>query len=97
MIAEPVSAPTRRACIERLGLAAALMRQPTLLILDDRAMGSTPHGIQEIRKLLLELDAEATIFLSSHLLAEIEQMCTHVGVLSQQQLILQEELDTLLD
>jgi ABC-2 type transport system ATP-binding protein len=82
---------------QRLGLAAALMRQPTLLILDEPSNGLDPHGIQEIRKLLLELNAEGTtIFLSSHLLAEIEQMCTHVGVLRDGRLILQEELDTLL-
>jgi ABC-2 type transport system ATP-binding protein len=82
---------------QRLGLAAALMRQPTLLILDEPSNGLDPHGTQEIRKLLLELNAEGTtIFLSSHLLAEIEQMCTHVGVLRDGRLILQEELDTLL-
>jgi len=82
---------------QRLGLAAALMRQPTLLILDEPSNGLDPHGIQEIRKLLLELNAEGTtIFLSSHLLAEIEQMCTHVGVLRDGRLILQEELDTLM-
>jgi ABC-2 type transport system ATP-binding protein len=82
---------------QRLGLAAALMRQPTLLILDEPSNGLDPHGTQEIRKLLLALNAEGTtIFLSSHLLAEIEQMCTHVGVLRDGRLILQEELDTLL-
>jgi ABC-2 type transport system ATP-binding protein len=82
---------------QRLGLAAALMRQPTLLILDEPSNGLDPQGIQEIRQLLLKLNAEGTtIFLSSHLLAEIEQMCTHVGVLRDGRLILQEELDTLL-
>jgi ABC-type multidrug transport system ATPase subunit len=82
---------------QRLGLAAALMRQPTLLILDEPSNGLDPQGIQEIRRLLLELNAEGTtIFLSSHLLAEIEQMCTHVGVLRDGRLILQEQLDTLL-
>jgi ABC-2 type transport system ATP-binding protein len=65
--------------------------------LDEPSNGLDPHGTQEIRKLLLELNAEGTtIFLSSHLLAEIEQMCTHVGVLRDGRLILQEELDTLL-
>ena len=80
---------------QRLGLAAALMRQPPLLILDEPSNGLDPHGIQEIRRLLLELNAEGTtIFLSSHLLAEIEQMCTRVGVLRDGRLILQEQLDT---
>jgi ABC-type multidrug transport system ATPase subunit len=82
---------------QRLGLAAALMRQPSLLILDEPSNGLDPQGTQEIRRLLLQLNAQGTtIFLSSHLLAEIEQMCTHVGVLRGGQLILQEQLDTLL-
>jgi len=82
---------------QRLGLAAALMRRPSLLILDEPTNGLDPHGTQEIRRLLLELNAEGTtIFLSSHLLAEIEQMCTRVGVLRRGQLILQEQLDGLL-
>ena len=82
---------------QRLGLAAALMRRATLLILDEPSNGLDPHGIQEIRRLLLELNAEGTtIFLSSHLLAEIEQMCTRVGVLRRRAADLQEQLDTLL-
>ena len=82
---------------QRLGLAAALMRRPTLLILDEPSNGLDPHGIQEIRRLLLQLNADGTtIFLSSHQLAEIEQMCTRVGVLRDGRLILQEQLDTLL-
>ena len=82
---------------QRLGLAAALMRRPSLLILDEPTNGLDPRGTQEIRRLLLELNAEGTtIFLSSHLLAEIEQMCTRVGVLRRGQLILQEQLDSLL-
>jgi ABC-type multidrug transport system ATPase subunit len=82
---------------QRLGLAAALMRRPALLILDEPSNGLDPQGIQEIRRLLLELNAQGTtIFLSSHLLAEIEQMCTRVGVLRGGRLILQEELDTVL-
>jgi ABC-type multidrug transport system ATPase subunit len=82
---------------QRLGLAHALMRRPPLLILDEPSNGLDPQGTQEIRRLLLQLNAQGTtIFLSSHLLAEIEQMCTHVGVLRGGQLILQEQLDTLL-
>jgi len=82
---------------QRLGLAAALMRKPTLLILDEPTNGLDPHGIHEIRRLLLELNAQGTtIFLSSHQLAEVEQMCTRVGVLRDGRLILQEQLDELL-
>jgi ABC-2 type transport system ATP-binding protein len=82
---------------QRLGLAAALMRRAPLLILDEPSNGLDPQGIQEIRSLLLQLNGEGTtIFLSSHLLAEIEQMCTHVGVLHSGRLMLQARLDTLL-
>ena len=82
---------------QRLGLAAALMRRPRLLILDEPTNGLDPQGIHEIRRLLLELNAAGTtIFLSSHLLAEIEQMCTRVGVLDRGRLVLQERLDVLL-
>jgi ABC-type multidrug transport system ATPase subunit len=82
---------------QRLGLGAALMRRPRLLVLDEPTNGLDPQGISEIRTLLLGLNATGTtIFLSSHLLAEIEQMCTTVGVLDRGRLVLQERLDTLL-
>ncbi len=82
---------------QRLGLAAALMRRPRLLVLDEPTNGLDPQGIQEIRLLLLRLNSlGTTIFLSSHLLAEIEQMCTRVGVLDRGRLVLQEQLDVLL-
>jgi ABC-type multidrug transport system ATPase subunit len=82
---------------QRLGLGSALMRRPRLLVLDEPTNGLDPQGISEIRTLLLALNAGGTtIFLSSHLLAEIEQMCTTVGVLDRGRLVLQERLDTLL-
>jgi len=82
---------------QRLGLAAALMRRPRLLVLDEPTNGLDPQGIQEIRLLLLQLNAHGTtIFLSSHLLAEIEQMCSRVGVLDRGRLVLQDRLDVLL-
>ena len=82
---------------QRLGLAAALLRRPRLLVLDEPTNGLDPQGISEIRRLLLELNAGGTtIFLSSHLLAEIEQMCTRVGVLDRGRLVIQEQLDVLL-
>jgi ABC-2 type transport system ATP-binding protein len=81
---------------QRLGLAAALMRTPTLLVLDEPTNGLDPQGIREIRELLLALHAAGTtIFLSSHLLAEVEQLCTRVGVLDRGRLVLQEDLATL--
>ncbi len=78
---------------QRLGLAGALLRQPRLLVLDEPTNGLDPQGIQEIRELLLDLNRTGTtVFLSSHLLAEIEQMCTRVGVLDRGRLVLQDEL-----
>lgn len=81
---------------QRLGLAAALLRQPRLLILDEPTNGLDPQGINEIRALLLDLNREGTtVFLSSHLLSEIEQMCTRVGVLDGGRLVLQDDLAAL--
>jgi ABC-type multidrug transport system ATPase subunit len=81
---------------QRLGLATALLREPDLLVLDEPTNGLDPQGIGEIRQLLLKLHATGTtIFLSSHLLAEVEQLCTRVGVLDRGRLIVQSELAAL--
>ncbi len=81
---------------QRLGLAAALLRSPRLLVLDEPTNGLDPQGIREIRDLLLRLNqAGTTIFLSSHLLAEVEQMCGRVGVIDRGRLVVQERLDVL--
>ncbi|SEF36413.1 ABC-2 type transport system ATP-binding protein [Amycolatopsis pretoriensis] len=81
---------------QRLGLAGALLRKPRLLILDEPTNGLDPQGIKEIRELLVELNAAGTtVFLSSHLLAEVEQLCTRVGVVDRGRLVLEEELSTL--
>jgi ABC-type multidrug transport system ATPase subunit len=81
---------------QRLGLAAALIRRPRLLVLDEPTNGLDPQGIREIRGLLLELNQEGTtVFLSSHLLAEVEQLCDHVGILDRGRLVVQDRLDRL--
>ncbi|MBF4163797.1 ABC transporter ATP-binding protein [Nocardioides sp. CBS4Y-1] len=78
---------------QRLGLAAALMRRPRLLVLDEPTNGLDPAGIQEIRRLLLDLNAAGTtVLVSSHLLSEIERTCTRVGVLHAGRLVLQDDL-----
>jgi ABC-2 type transport system ATP-binding protein len=81
---------------QRLGLAGALVRRPRLLVLDEPTNGLDPQGIREIRDLLLELNREGTtVFLSSHLLAEVEQLCGRVGVLDRGRLVVQGRLDDL--
>jgi len=81
---------------QRLGLAAALLREPRLLVLDEPTNGLDPQGIREIRDLLAELNAAGTtVFLSSHQLAEVEQLCTRVGIVDRGRLVLQEDLDAL--
>ncbi len=81
---------------QRLGLASALLRAPRLLVLDEPTNGLDPQGIHEIRDLLLQLHAAGTtIFLSSHLLGEVEQLCTRVGVLDRGRLVLQDQLAAL--
>ena len=81
---------------QRLGLAAALIRLPRLLVLDEPGNGLDPRGIRDLRELLTGLnEAGVTVFLSSHLLAEVEQLCTRVGVLDEGRLVLQDDLAAL--
>ena len=81
---------------QRLGLANALLRPRDLLVLDEPTNGLDPQGTREVRTLVRGLAGEgATIFVSSHLLAEIEQLCTHVGVMRAGRLVAQGTLDDL--
>jgi len=83
---------------QRLGLAAALLQPRDLLVLDEPTNGLDPQGTREVRHLVRELaDGGATVLVSSHLLAEIEQVCTHVGIMSRGRLLLQGERAALTD
>jgi len=75
---------------QRLGLAVAMMRQPSLLLLDEPANGLDPAGMAEFRALLRSLaDGGTTVFLSSHLLAEVEQVCDQIAVIQSGRLVSQ--------
>jgi lantibiotic transport system ATP-binding protein len=76
---------------QRLGLALALLNKPRLLILDEPTNGLDPAGIHEMRELIRRLPAEsgATVFLSSHLLSEVEQIAGHIGIIHQGRLLFQ--------
>ncbi len=79
---------------QRLGLANALLMPRELLVLDEPTNGLDPQGTREVRALVRSLAADGTtVFVSSHLLAEVEQLCTHVGVMSGGRLIAQGTLD----
>ena len=84
---------------QRLGIAAALLRPRELLVLDEPTNGLDPQGTREVRNLIRSLAGEGiTILLSSHLLAEIEQVATHVGIMSGGRLLQQGSLrDVLAD
>ena len=76
---------------QRLGLALALLNEPELLILDEPTNGLDPAGIHEMRDLIRRLPAEfgVTVFLSSHLLAEVEQIASHIGIIHEGKLLFQ--------
>ncbi|MFI6687616.1 ABC transporter ATP-binding protein [Streptomyces sp. NPDC050485] len=81
---------------QRLGLAAALLQRRELLVLDEPTNGLDPQGMREIRSLIRELaDDGTTVFLSSHLLDEIEQVCSHAAVMNQGRLVVQGEVTEL--
>lgn len=79
---------------QRLGLANALLTPRELLMLDEPTNGLDPQGTREVRALIRSLaDDGTTVFVSSHLLAEVEQVCSHVGVMSAGRLVAQGTLD----
>ncbi len=82
---------------QRLGIAAALLKDPSLLILDEPANGLDPAGIKETRELLRRLGDEGrTVFLSSHILSEISQTCRRVAILSEGKLVTAGDVEDIL-
>ena len=81
---------------QRLGVAAALLKQPDLLILDEPTNGLDPQGMAEMRTLIRRLgQGQHTVLLSSHLLGEVEQICDRVGVISQGRLVRESTVEQL--
>jgi ABC-2 type transport system ATP-binding protein len=81
---------------QRLGIAATLLRPRELLILDEPTNGLDPQGTREVRTLVREIAADGTtVFVSSHLLAEIEQVCSHVAVMRAGRLVAQSSIEEL--
>lgn len=82
---------------QRLGIALALLGKPSLLLLDEPTNGLDPAGIHEIRDLIRAFPSDhgITVFLSSHLLAEVEQIATHVGIVGQGRLLFEGTLEEL--
>jgi ABC-2 type transport system ATP-binding protein len=81
---------------QRLGIANALLRPRELLILDEPSNGLDPQGTREVRNLIRSLaDDGTTVFVSSHILSEIEQLCSHVAVMSAGRLVAQGTLEEL--
>ncbi len=79
---------------QRLGVAAALLKDPELLILDEPTSGLDPQGMAEFRELIMRLGrGQRTVLLSSHLLDEVEQVCTRVGVINKGRMVAEGNLD----
>jgi ABC-2 type transport system ATP-binding protein len=82
---------------QRLGLAAALLHDPELLVLDEPTNGLDPAGMREVRELIRRLgQIGKTVFVSSHLLGEVEQMCDHVGIVKGGRLLTEGAVSVLL-
>ena len=81
---------------QRLAIAAGLLRPRELIILDEPTNGLDPQGTREVRALVRQIAADGiTVFVSSHLLAEVEQVCSHVGVMRTGKLVFQGSLPEL--
>jgi ABC-2 type transport system ATP-binding protein len=83
--------------LQRIGLAQALVQDPRLLILDEPTAGVDPIGSRQIRDLILQLrDRGKTVFLCSHLLEQVQEVCDHVGIIFQGKMVKEGKLDDLI-
>jgi ABC-type multidrug transport system ATPase subunit len=81
---------------QRLGVAAALLKDPELVILDEPTNGLDPAGMRDMRRLIRELGADGrTVLLSSHLLGEVQQICDRVGIISEGRMVAEHTVDEL--
>jgi ABC-2 type transport system ATP-binding protein len=82
---------------QRLGIAQALIKDPRVLLLDEPTIGVDPRGTKEIRELILRLNRERklTVITSSHLLYEVQQFCTRVGIMRQGKMVAMDTIDNL--
>ena len=80
---------------QRVGIAAALLHDPAYLILDEPTTGLDPNQVTEIRKLIKNLGKEKTVFLSTHILQEVDAMCDRVIIINKGEIVLDQPLDQL--
>jgi len=81
---------------QRLGVAAALLKDPELVILDEPTNGLDPAGMRDMRRLIRELGSEGrTVLLSSHLLGEVQQICDRVGIISKGRMVAEHDVEEL--
>ncbi|TDU83529.1 ABC-2 type transport system ATP-binding protein [Kribbella voronezhensis] len=81
---------------QRLGVAAALLKDPELVILDEPTNGLDPAGMRDMRRLIRELGSDGrTVLLSSHLLGEVQQICDRVGIISAGRMVAEHDVDEL--
>lgn len=81
---------------QRLGIGMAIFHDPEIIILDEPINGLDPYGVHDVRELILKLHREGkTIFLSSHILSEMEKICTHIGIIDRGRLLFQGEMSEL--
>jgi ABC-2 type transport system ATP-binding protein len=81
---------------QRLGVAAALLKDPELVILDEPTNGLDPAGMRDMRRLIRELGADGrTVLLSSHLLGEVQQICDRIGIISEGKMVAEHNVDEL--